>query len=104
MRLPAVVTRPQVPTEGLGATGDDSIHGAVVAGQKVLAASCPIVRAIAPEDVRHLWHAPAPTRLEIGHEGVAGGLHDVEGLGRERRVARGGPGALMTAERLDDAP
>jgi hypothetical protein len=34
----------------------------VVAGQKVLAESCPIVRAIAPEDVRHLWHAPAPTR------------------------------------------
>jgi hypothetical protein len=102
--LPAVVTRPQVPPSGLGATVDDSSHGAAVAGQKVLAESRPLVRTIAPAAVCHLWHARAPTRVAIGPEGVAGGLHDIEGVGRERRVARGGTGALMTEALLDNAP
>jgi hypothetical protein len=102
--LPAVIARPQVSAYGLGATVDEVIHGAAVAGQKVLANSRPIVRTVAPEDVRHRWHAAAPTRLEIGHQGLEGGMHDVAGFERAMGVARGGTRALMTEELLDDAP
>jgi hypothetical protein len=78
-----MVTPPQVPAEGLGATGDEIIHGAAVAGQKVVAEARLLSRSIAPAAVRHVWHAPAPTRWAIGQQGIDGGMHDVEGCARE---------------------
>jgi hypothetical protein len=51
----------QVSAQGLRAAVDDIIHGAAMAGQEVLAEPFPILPAIALQDVRHLWHAHAPT-------------------------------------------
>jgi hypothetical protein len=67
------VTRPQGPTSGRGATGDERSPGAAVAGQKVLAESCPRVRAIAPADVRPLGHARAPRDAWRRSAGARGG-------------------------------
>jgi hypothetical protein len=78
--LTAPLARPQLPAQGLRAAVDDIIHGAAMAGQEVRAEPLPIVRAIAPQDVRHLRHTRAPARLEISHQGVDSGMHDVEGF------------------------
>jgi hypothetical protein len=101
--LTAVITLQQVSAQGLCPAVDKIVHRAAMAGQEILAK--PLLRGepIAPEDVRHLWHTRAPQRLEIGHEGVDGGVHDVEGFGRQMRVASGGTGTLMPEEFLDDA-
>jgi hypothetical protein len=101
--LTAVITRQQVSAQGLCAAVDNIIHSAAMAGQEILAKPLLIGGTIAPEDVRHLWHAHAPERLEIGHEGVDGGVYDVEGFGRQMRVASGGPGTLVPEEFWDDA-
>jgi hypothetical protein len=102
--LTAVLTRPQMPAQGLGPAVEHLRHRAAMAGQESRAKPLLIGRTRVSEDVRHLWHARAPERLEVGHEGVAGGVHDVEGVGRQRRVARGGTGTLVAKEFLDDAP
>jgi hypothetical protein len=102
--LTAVITRPQISAQGLGPAVDNLIHSAAMAGQEIRAKPLLIGGTIVPEDVRHLWHARTPERLEIGHEGVDGGLHDVKGFGRQMRVARGGTGTLVAKEFLDDAP
>ena len=101
--LTAVITLQQVSAQGLGPAVDNIIHSAAMAGQEIRAKPLLIGGTIAPEDVRHLWHARAPERLEISHEGVDGGLQDVEGFGRQMRVARGGTGTLVPEEFLDDA-
>jgi hypothetical protein len=92
------------PTEGRRPAPEQSIHGAAMAGQEVLAEPVPRVRAVAPEDVRHRWPACAPAQCEIGHEGREGGRHDVEGVGRPRRVARGGTQVLVAEPRVHDPP
>ena len=74
-----------------------------MAGQEICAKPFLIGGTIVPEDVRHLWHIRAPERLEVGHEGVDGGVHHVEGFARQMRVARGGTGTLVPEECLDDA-
>src|SRR5215217_1257091 len=96
--LTAVITRPQMSAQGLGPAVDNLIHSAAMAGQEIRAKPLLIGGTIVPEDVRHLWHARTPERLEIGHEGVDGGLHDVKGFGRQMRVARGGTGTLVAKE------
>ncbi len=102
--LTAVLPRPQVSAQGLGPAVDQISHRAALAGQESRAK--PLLRGepIAPEDVRHRWQARGPTRFEIGYEGVDGGVHDGDGVGRQMRVARGGPGALVPEECWDDAP
>jgi hypothetical protein len=100
--LPAGITRPQLSAQGLRPAVDNVIHRAAMAGQEIRAAPLLIGGTIVPEDVRHLWHARAPAWLEVGHEGIDGGVHHVEGLARQMRVARGGPGALVAKKLLAD--
>jgi hypothetical protein len=76
--LTAVITRPQMSAQGLGPAVDNLIHSAAMAGQEIRAKPLLIGGTIVPEDVRHLWHARAPERLEVGREGVDGGVHDAE--------------------------
>jgi hypothetical protein len=103
VRLTAVITLPQMATPGRGPAGDNGIHSTAMTGQELRAKPLLIGGTIVPEDVCHLWQARAPKRLEVGHEGVDGGLHDVAGFGRQMRVARGGTGTLVAKECLDDA-
>jgi hypothetical protein len=93
--VPTLVARQQVSASGLSPTVDQIVPGATMAGQETLTAACPIVWSIAPEDVCHLWHRRAPTRSEIGHEGIDGGVHDVQGRCRQLRIAGGGTRALV---------
>jgi hypothetical protein len=104
MLLPAVITRQQMATQDLGPAVHDLIHGTAMTGQQIRAEPLLIGGTVGPEDVRHLWHARTPTRLEVGHEGVDGGVYHVEGFARQMRVARGGTGTLVPEEFLDDAP
>jgi len=60
--LTAVITRPQVSAQGLCAAVDQISHRAAMAGQEIRAKPLLIGGTIAPEDVRHLWHAHAPER------------------------------------------
>jgi hypothetical protein len=103
VRLTAVITLQQMSAQGLCPAVANIIHSAAMAGQEIRAKPLLIGGTIVPEDVRHLWHARAPERLEVGHEGVDGGVHDVDGFGRQMRVARGGTGTLVAKEFLDDA-
>jgi hypothetical protein len=41
---------------------DHVVYGATMAGKESRAEPVPIVRAIALQDVRHLWHAQLPLR------------------------------------------
>jgi hypothetical protein len=99
----AVITLQQMSAQGLGPAVDQIIHRAAMARQESRAKPLLIGGTIVPEDVRHLWHARTPEQLEIGHEGVDGGVHNVEGFEREMGVARGGTRAFMTEDLLDDA-
>lgn len=101
--LPAVITRPQMATQDLGPAVNHIIHRTAMTGQEIRAKPLLISGTIVPEDVRHLWHARAPKRLEVGHEGMDGSLHDVEGFGRQMRVARGGTGTLVAKQFLAHA-
>jgi len=100
--VPTRVARQQVSASGLSPTVDNIVHGSTMAGQETLTEPFPIVWSIAPEDVCHLWHRRAPTRSEIGHEGVDGGVHDVQGRCRQMRRAGGGPRALVAQQFLND--
>jgi hypothetical protein len=60
--LTTMITRQQLPAQGLRPAPENIIDGAAMAGQEVRADPPPIVRTIAPQDVRHLWHADAPAR------------------------------------------
>jgi hypothetical protein len=102
--LTAVITRQQMSAQGLCPAVDHIIHSAAMAGQEIRATPLLIGRTRVWEDVHHLRHARAPAPLEVGHEGVDGGVHDVEGFGRQMRVARGGTGTLVAQECWDDAP
>ncbi len=86
----------------LGPAGEESLHGPAMAGQQVLPKPVQVFAAVPPQDVRHLWHDRAPAPLEISHEGGDGGVHHVQGRGRQRRVAGGGPGALVAQQFLND--
>jgi len=101
--LTTVIALQQLPAPGLGAAVATSVHGAAMAGQEGLAAPVPLVRTIASQDVRHLWHAQAPSRLEIGHEGGEGGVHDIQGRGGEMGRAGGGTRTLVAEQFLNDA-
>jgi hypothetical protein len=56
------LARPQVSAYGLGATGDEVIHGAAVAGQDVVPKPLQVRTPVASEDVCPLWHGRAPAR------------------------------------------
>jgi hypothetical protein len=101
--LTAVITGQQMAAQGLGPAVENVIHRTAMTGQEIRAE--PLLRGgtIGPEDVGHLWHARAPEWLEVGHEGVDGGVYNVEGVGRQMRAARGGPGTLVAKQLLDDA-
>jgi hypothetical protein len=58
--LPAGITRPQVSAQGLGPAVDNLVQSTAMAGQEVLAKPLLIGGTIAPEDVRHRWHARVP--------------------------------------------
>jgi hypothetical protein len=102
--LTTMLAWPQLSAQGLSPAPEHIIHGSAMAGQEVLAKPLPIVRTIAPQDVRHLWHAHAPARVEIGHEGGDGGVHDIQSRGCQMGVAGGGPRALVAKACLNDAP
>lgn len=100
--LTAMRALQQLPAQGLGPAVDKIVHGATRAGQEALAKPFPIVRPIAPEDIGHLWHERAPARAEIGHKGVDGGVHDVQGRWRQRGVTGRGTRALVAQQFLND--
>ena len=100
--LPAGVTLSQVPAEGFGPAVHKSLHGPPMAGQQVLPKPVEVLAPRALQDVRHLRHHPTPGRAAIGHEGGDGGVHDVQGRGRQRGVAGGGTQALGAEPRLHD--
>jgi hypothetical protein len=102
--LPAGITRQQRATHDLGPAVHTIIQRTAMTGPELRAK--PLLRGgtLGPEDVRHRWHARAPTRVEVGHEGMDGRLHDVEGVGRQRRVGRGGTGTLVAQECWDNTP
>jgi len=60
--LTAVITRPQMATQGLGPAVDKIIHRTAMTGQEIRAK--PLLRGgtIVPQDVCPLWHARAPKR------------------------------------------
>jgi hypothetical protein len=62
MRLPAVITRPQMATQDLGSAVKHIIHRTAVTGQEIRAKPLLIGGTRGPEDVRHLWHARTPAR------------------------------------------
>ena len=101
--LTAVITLQQLSAQGLRPAVDQIIPRPAMTGQEIRAEPLLIGGTIAPEDIRHFWHAPAPGRLEVGHEGIDGGVHNVEGFGCQMRVARGGTGTLVAKKLLDDA-
>jgi hypothetical protein len=73
-------------------------------GQQLLPKAVQVVAAIAPQDIRHLWHDRTPECSEVGHEGVDGGMHDIQGRRREMGVAGRGPWALVAQPCLHDSP
>jgi hypothetical protein len=103
MLLPAVITRPQTATQDRGPAVNNISHRTAVTGPEIRAKPLLIGGTIGPEDVRHLWHARTPARLEVGYEGVDGRVYNVEGFAGQMRVARGGTGTLVAKEFLDNA-
>jgi hypothetical protein len=101
--LTAVITLQQLSAQGLRPAVDNILHRAAMAGQEIRAEPLLIGGPIVPEDVRHLWHARAPMRLEVGHEGIDGGVHNVEGVARQMGIARRGTEILVAKKLLDDA-
>jgi hypothetical protein len=102
MCLSTGLARPQVTAQGLGPAVDQSVHGAAMAGQAPLAEACPRGGAIAPPDVGSLRQAWAPARSESSHERRDGGVHEVHGRCRQRRLAGGGPRALVAQPCVHD--
>jgi hypothetical protein len=103
-RLTTGLTRPPGAAHGRGPAVEARRQRAAMAGPASRAPPRLIGGTIAPEDVRPRWQARAPTRCASGQAGVAGGVHDVDGVGRQRRVARGGTGTLVPAAGGDAAP
>jgi hypothetical protein len=103
VRLTAVSTRQPMAPHGLGPAGAKSLQRTAMTGQAIRAQPLLLGGTIRPEDVCPRWHARAPKRVEVGPEGVDGGRHDVEGVGRQLRVARGGTGTLVAQACLADA-
>jgi len=103
-RLPAVVTRDQGPTEGVGPAVDPIGHRPPMPGPPRRPNAVPVVAASAPPDRRHLWHDRTPEGSAVGHEGGEGGMHARPGRRCEMGVAGRGPGALVAQPCLHDAP
>jgi hypothetical protein len=106
-RLPAVVTRSQVPTEGFGPAVDQIGQRPPMTGPPRRPNAVQVVAAIAPQDIRHLWHDRTPEGSEVGHAGVDGGMHNIQGRRREMGVAgRGtlGSGGPAVPEGLAATP
>jgi hypothetical protein len=76
--LTAMVTLQQLPAQGFGPAVNNIVHGPPVTGQQVLPNPVEVLSSIAPQDIRHLWHGRAPGCLEVGHEGIDGGVHDIQ--------------------------
>ncbi len=93
--VPTLVARPQVSASGRRPTVDQIVQGATRAGQEPLTDACPIVWASAPADVGPRGQRRAPTRSARGQAGLDGGMHDGQGRCRQRRLAGGGPRALV---------
>jgi hypothetical protein len=91
----------QLSAPRLGPAGEESLHGPAMAGPQGLPKPGQVLAAVPPPDVRHLGPVRAPAPVEISHEGGAGGVHHVQGRGRQRRVAGGGPGALVAQQCLE---
>jgi hypothetical protein len=84
VRLPAVVTRSQGPTEGFAPAVDPIGHRRPLTGPPRLPNAVQVVAAIAPQEIRHRWHDRTPEGSAVGHEGGAGGMHEIQGRRRER--------------------
>jgi hypothetical protein len=103
MFLTTMIALQQLPAQSLGPALENILHRPAMAGQQVLSKPMQVVAPTELQDVRHIWHAHAPTCLEVCHQGVDGGMHDVEGFVREMGVAHGSTGAFVPEELLDDA-
>jgi hypothetical protein len=101
--LTAAITRQQMSAQRRGPAGHNVIHRTAMTGPEIRAQPLLIGGTIIPENVRHLWHARTPEQLESGHEGVDGGVHNVEGVAREMGGARGGTRAFMPEDLWADA-
>jgi hypothetical protein len=77
--LTTVIARQELPAQGLSPAGEEILHGPAMARQEVRPKPLQVLASIASKHVRHLRHGHAPVRSEIGHEGVDGGVHDVQG-------------------------
>ncbi len=98
----AVITRPDVPAEGGGATGGDVAQGAALRGQQRGPVEPLVDLAHRANDVRELEHG-RPGRSEALHQPVDridGGLAD---LRREVGIDLRGPGARVAEVGLDEA-
>lgn len=104
MFLTTMIAWPQRPAQRLGPALENILHRPAMAGPQVLSKPMQVVAPIERHDVRHRWHAQAPTCVEVCHQGVDGGLHDVERVVREMGVAGGRTGAFVPEALLDDAP
>lgn len=102
--MPPRLARPPGSASGLGPSVDPIVQGATMAGQPALAEPCALVWAIAPADVGPLWPRRAPTRSALGPAGVEGGVHAVQGRGRQRGVSGRGTRALVAQEFLKTPP
>jgi hypothetical protein len=102
--LPAVGTRSQVPTSGFGPAVDQIGHRPPMPGPPLRPKAVQVVAAIAPQEIRPLWHDRPPAGSEVGHEGVDGGMHEVQGRRREMGVAGRGPWALVAQQFLHAPP
>jgi hypothetical protein len=100
--LTAGLAWPQRPAPDLGPAREESRDGPAMAGQQLRRQPVQVLAAIPPQDVRHLQHARAPEGLEIGHEGGDGGVHHVQGRGRQMGGAGGSPWALVAEQGLND--
>jgi hypothetical protein len=102
--LTTMIAWPQLPTEGLRPAPEHSSHGAALAGPAVLPKALQGLTPLASADVCHLWPGRAPARSELGHEGSDRGGHDVQGGGRQMRVAGGGPRTPRAQPCRNDPP
>jgi hypothetical protein len=99
--LATAIALSQLPPHRCGPAGAESRDGPALAGQQVLPHPVHVLGPIAPEDVRHLSHADAPAGSAIRHAGGEGRGPPLPERRRQRRGARGGPGAVGAAAVLD---
>jgi hypothetical protein len=104
MRLATVITLAQVPSQALRATVAHRLERSPMAGEPIPPEPGPVGPAITPKDLRSRRQVRAASAVAIGHAGSDGGVHDVPGRGRQRRVAGRGPQAPMTQPCLHDPP